>query len=114
MQKYVKLLLSAAAMVLPYAAAQAQQASSAELDGAALYSKYCVKCHGKEGRANTLRGWFSSAQDLTDPAWQAETLDADILDALEKGPKSMPSYANKLSFVEQQALVDTVRRLQRK
>lgn len=112
MQRYVKVLLSAFAMVFPYAG-QAQQPDSISPDGAALYSKHCVKCHGKEGRANTLRGWFTSAQDLTDSTWQAETLDADILDALEKGPRSMPAYANKLSAVEQHALVDAVRNLRR-
>lgn len=112
MQKYVKIFLSAAALAFPYAG-QAQQTESLLPDGPALYSKHCVKCHGKEGRANTLRGWFSSAQDLTDPSWQVETLDADILEALEKGPRSMPAYANKLSAVELQALVDVVRGLQR-
>lgn len=109
MQKYVKILLTAVVITLPYAA----QAQDLSVDGAALYSKHCVKCHGKEGRANTLRGWFTSAQDLTDRTWQAETLDADIIDALEQGPRSMPSYANKFSVVEQNALVKTVRGLQR-
>ncbi len=108
MQKYVKIFLSAAALVFPYVG-QAQQTDSIASDGALLYSKHCVKCHGKEGRANTLRGWFTSAQDLTDPKWQAETLDADILDALEKGPRSMPSYANKLSIVEKNALLKVIR-----
>lgn len=112
MQRFVKVLLAATILALSYTS-QAQQPYSPSVDGAALYSKHCVKCHGKEGRANTLRGWFASAQDLTDPAWQAETLDADILDALEKGPRSMPSYVDKLSVVEQHALVDVVRGLQR-
>ena len=108
MQKYVKLCLTAVALAFPYAG-QAQQTDRVVSDGAALYSKHCVKCHGKEGRANTLRGWFTSAQNLTDPAWQAEALDADILDALDKGPRSMPSYANKLSIVEQNALLKVIR-----
>ena len=110
MQKFVKLFLAAGIMALP-SVNQAQQADGQVVNGAALYSKHCAKCHGKEGRANTLRGWFTSAQDLTDPVWQAETLDADILDALEKGPKSMPSYAKKLSIVEQNALLKVVRDL---
>ncbi|MDY0248667.1 MAG: cytochrome c [Pseudomonas sp.] len=110
MQKYVKLFLSAAALAFPYAG-QAQKTESLVPDGPALYSKHCAKCHGKEGRANTLRGWFTSAQDLTDPKWQAETLDSDILDALEKGPRSMPSYANKLSIVEQNSLLKVIRDL---
>lgn len=112
MQRYVKFLLAAVALTFPYIG-HAQQLDSVTADGAALYGKHCAKCHGKEGRANTLRGWFTSAQDLTDPVWQAETSDADIIDALEKGPRSMPSYAKKLSASEQQALVDAVRRLQR-
>lgn len=113
MQKFLKVVLTATTLAFSYTSQAQQPDSPAAVDGAALYSKYCVKCHGKEGRANTLRGWFASAQDLTDPAWQAETLDADIIDALEKGPRSMPSYANKLSVVEQYVLVDVVRGLQR-
>ena len=112
MQKYVKCLLAAVTLAFPYIG-HAQQLDSVTADGAALYGKHCAKCHGKEGRANTLRGWFTSAQDLTDSVWQAETSDADIIDALEKGPRSMPSYAKKLSSSEQHALVDAVRRLQR-
>ena len=112
MQKYVKCLLAAVTLAFPYIG-HAQQLDSSMAEGAALYGKHCAKCHGKEGRANTLRGWFASAQDLTDSVWQAETSDADIIDALERGPRSMPSYAKKLSSSEQHALVDAVRRLQR-
>lgn len=109
MQRYAKTLGASLILSLPLIA----QVQAQEVDGTALYSQHCVKCHGKDGRANTLRGWFTSAQDLTDSVWQAETSDADILEAFERGPRSMPSYAKKLNAAEQNALVQTVRGLQR-
>jgi mono/diheme cytochrome c family protein len=112
MQKHVKLLLSATALVFSYAG-QAQEVDALVVDGPALYDNYCAKCHGKNGRAKTFSGLLSFSQDLTNAVWQAKTRDADIFAALAEGRRMMPSYADKLSVVEMQALVDVVRGLQR-
>ncbi len=40
-------------------------------------------------------------------------LDADIFDALVKGRRMMPAYADKLSALELQALVEVVRDFKR-
>ena len=112
MQKYVKCLLAAAALIFSYAG-QAQQMEGLVGDGPALYAEYCAKCHGKNGRSNTFIGLLTFSQNLTNAAWQADTLDADIYAAIAGGRRMMPSYADKLSDVELQALVDVVRGLQR-
>lgn len=83
----------------------------AETDGKQLYQQHCAKCHGDNGRANTLRGWLSFAQNLSKAKWQDRTSDDEIIAAIQQGPGAMPAYADKLSADEQQALVQYVRGL---
>jgi mono/diheme cytochrome c family protein len=85
--------------------------AAAEVDGKQLYQQNCVKCHGENGRANTLRGWLSFAQNLSKAKWQERNSDEDIIAAIQEGPGAMPAYAEKLSADEQQALVQYVRGL---
>lgn len=85
----------------------------AEADGAQLYRQHCGKCHGSDGRANTLRGWLYFAQNLSKAKWQDNTSDRAILDAIAEGPGAMPAYADKLSETEQLALVRAVRDLRK-
>lgn len=81
---------------------------------AQLYRKYCVSCHGNDGRAKTSKGKFSHARDLTDPQWQAEVSDERIFNSIMNGRNArgnMPTFANKLNEKEIDSLVDFVRRL---
>ena len=45
---------------------------------AQLYRRYCVSCHGNDGRAKTSKGKFSHARDLADAQWQTEVSDERI------------------------------------
>jgi mono/diheme cytochrome c family protein len=112
MQKYAKSILSVAALTFSYAG-QAQKMDALVIDAPALYAEYCAKCHGKNGRAKTFSGLLTFSQDLTNAAWQEKMLDADIFDALVKGRRMMPAYADKLSALELQALVEVVRDFKR-
>jgi len=85
----------------------------AEAEGGQLYSQHCAKCHGSDGRANTLRGWLYFARNLSKAKWQDNNSDRDILDAIVEGPGAMPAYAGKLSEAEQLALVRAVRDLRK-
>jgi len=91
------------------------QPSSAQntLAAADLFDKNCAKCHGKDGRAKTLRGKSVRARNLTDAKWQAKETDEEILAAIKKGPGAMPSFAKKLSQAELESLVSYVRSLKR-
>jgi len=82
-------------------------------DAASLFEKNCAKCHGKDGRAKTLRGRSVGARNLTDAKWQAKETDAEILAAIKKGPGAMPSFEKKLSQAELESLVAYVRSLKR-
>jgi len=81
---------------------------------AQVYQRYCVSCHGSDGRAQTSKGKFSHARDLSDPQWQADVSDERIFNSITNGRNvrgNMPSFANKLKENEINSLVDFVRRL---
>lgn len=80
-----------------------------KVDARALFVENCSKCHGIDGRADTFRGRFFNAQDLTDLVWQVGTGDNEIRQAIETGPKAMPAFKGKLSPAEIDALVTYVR-----
>jgi mono/diheme cytochrome c family protein len=79
-----------------------------------LYRKYCVSCHGSDGRAKTSKGKFSHARDFTDAQWQDEVSDARIFNSIMNGRNvrgNMPAFSNKITEKETESLVDFVRRL---
>jgi mono/diheme cytochrome c family protein len=79
-----------------------------------LYRRYCVSCHGLDGRAKTSKGKFSHARDLADAQWQADVSDERIFNSIMNGRNvrgNMPSFANKLDEKEVNSLVDFVRQL---
>ena len=81
---------------------------------AQVYRRYCVSCHGTDGRAKTSKGKFSHARDLADAQWQAEVSDERIFNSIMNGRNvrgNMPAFANKLDEKEVNSLVDFVRRL---
>jgi mono/diheme cytochrome c family protein len=78
-------------------------------DAAKLFDAHCDKCHGKDGRAKTMRGKMVGAQDLTDVKWQESVTDEKIAEAIRKGPDAMPSFEKKLSSAQIDALVAYVR-----
>jgi mono/diheme cytochrome c family protein len=79
-----------------------------------LYRKYCVSCHGSDGRAKTSKGKFGHARDLTDAAWQDEVTDERIFNSIMNGRSvrgNMPPFSNKIDQKEAESLVNFVRRL---
>ena len=79
-----------------------------------LYRRYCVSCHGNDGRAKTSKGKFSHARDLADAQWQAEVSDERIFNSIMNGRNvrgNMPAFADKLNDKEADALVNFVRGL---
>jgi len=79
-----------------------------------LYRKYCVSCHGSDGRAKTSKGRFSHARDLTDAQWHEDVSDERIFNSIMNGRNvrgNMPAFANKLNEKEADSLVSFVRGL---
>jgi len=85
-----------------------------ERPAAQVYRRYCVSCHGTDGRAQTSKGKFSHARDLSDAQWQGEVSDERIFNSITNGRNvrgNMPAFANKLNEKEINSLVEFVRRL---
>ena len=101
--------------VFLFAAVFAVKASdSNERAAPQLYRKYCVSCHGSDGRAKTSKGKFSHARDLTDAQWQDEVTDERIFNSIVNGRSArgnMPAFSNKIDQKEAESLVNFVRRL---
>jgi mono/diheme cytochrome c family protein len=71
----------------------------------ALFKEYCAKCHGEDGRADTPKGRQLMAQDMTDPEWQADKTDAQLIKAVTNGGEDMPPFGKKLTKEQIESLV---------
>ena len=69
------------------------------------FEKYCAKCHGSDGKAQTQRGQQLKAQDFTDSEFQAEESDSSLIEAVTDGKDDMPPFGKKLSKEEIEKLV---------
>ena len=80
---------------------------------AAVYSRYCVSCHARNGTANTRRGRINHSRNLQDAEWQDRVSDERIFNSIMNGKGKMPPYSKKLSEKEIDELVNFVRRLRK-
>src|SRR6185369_17294734 len=77
-----------------------------------LYSRYCVSCHGRDGKSQTSKGKFSHARDLTEAKWQDDVTDERIYNSIMNGRNvrgQMPAFGKKLNDKEAESLVGFVR-----
>lgn len=91
-----------------------EPASSFARPPAQLYRRYCVSCHGTDGKAKTSKGKYSHARDLTDSEWQGDVSDERIFNSIMNGRNvrgNMPAFAKKLKEEEVNSLVNYVRGL---
>lgn len=98
----------------------ALQARSTRVAGARsapqLYSKYCVTCHGRNGRSQTSKGKYNHARDLTEAKWQDDVSDERIFNSIMNGRNvrgNMPAFGKKMSEQEADSLVGFVRSLRK-
>ena len=82
-------------------------------DAKATFDAKCASCHGKDGRAKTMRGKLSHARNLSDAQWQANVSDERLFNSISNGRNQMPAFKKKLSEAEIDALVSYVRQLKR-
>lgn len=61
--------------------------SAGAADAAALYKKECAKCHGEDGKGQTMMGKKIKAKDYTDAKVQAEVTDEAAAKAIKEGLK---------------------------
>ena len=70
-----------------------------------LYTQYCAKCHGEDGKGQTPQGKKLSARDFTDAEWQADETDEEFIEAVTKGKDDMPPFGKKLTAEQIESLV---------
>ena len=100
-------------MVLTAYTVSAGQRKNRPRTAAQLYNRYCIACHGTDGRARTTKGKFSHARDLTDADWHTDVTDERIFNSIMNGRNvrgNMPSFSNKLNEKEVESLVNLVRK----
>ena len=56
-------------------------------DGAALYKKECAKCHGEDGKGQTVMGKKMKAKDYSDAKVQEALTDDAITKSIKEGYK---------------------------
>ena len=91
--------------------------SAAAADAAENWSEYCSRCHAKDGSGNTKPGRKLKLKDYREAAVQAEMSDEDIIKYLidgvttDRGKEEMPSYKEKLTREEMDAMIPFIRAL---
>jgi mono/diheme cytochrome c family protein len=86
-------------------------------DAGVLYRKYCISCHGSDGRSKTSKGKFNHARDLTNAEWQDDVSDERIFNSIMNGRDvagTMPPFHNKINQKEAESLVNFVRKFRGK
>ena len=105
-----------AVLILVHAArtqARVNNAGETAGDAKTLYGAKCASCHGRDGRAKSMRGKLTHARDLTDGSWQNDVSDERLFNSISNGRNKMPSFKKKLSEEQINALVSYVRQLKK-
>ena len=79
--------------------------------GGKVYDSLCVACHGVYGRGDGRAAATFSAplQDLSNPSYQNQVGDAELLRIVSEGKNTMPGAADVLSPQELQAVITFLR-----
>jgi len=91
----------------------ASQPANAARPAPQLYRRYCVSCHGSDGKSKTSKGKYSHARDLTDAQWHDDVTDERLFNSIMNGRNvrgNMPSFSKKLNEQEVESLVSFVRK----
>jgi cytochrome c553 len=91
--------------------------SAMAADAKATYEKDCAKCHGKDGKGQTMMGKKQGAKDYTDPKVQEELKDDVAFKAIKEGytkdGKQVMKPAEGLSDEEIKGLVAYMRKFKK-
>jgi mono/diheme cytochrome c family protein len=102
--------------VIAVAASSKIENGSNTRSAAESYGKYCASCHGKDGRAKTMKGKFTHARDLSEAKWQDDVSDERIFNSIMNGRSvrgNMPAFSKKITEQEAESLVTYVRGLKK-
>ena len=109
----IKARLPIIALGLALGAAPWAQAADAKDN----WTEHCARCHGDTGTANTKMGRKLKVKNLTLPRIQSRLTDDRIRESIMQGSQTddgeelMPSFRDKLTEAEREALVGYIRSL---
>lgn len=81
-----------------------------------MYGRYCITCHGSDGRSQTKKGKYNHARDFSDAQWQDDVSDERLFNSIMNGRNvrgNMPGFKDKLNEQEAESLVEYVRRFKK-
>ena len=102
---------SAARPVLQESPTKKPPLSSDDLARAkSLFAGKCARCHGPDGRGQTVLGQMLAAPDFTDRKWWKDhDKDTELIKSITNGNGDMPAFGKKLSKTEISLLASYVR-----
>jgi cbb3-type cytochrome c oxidase subunit III len=111
------LLLLCAWQARPAPLEQAAAEAAEPAQTAALFKEKCARCHGEDGRGQTVIGRMVGAPNFTDEHWWDEEKDERrFARSITEGKGEMPAFGKKLTRPEIRALaayVKTFRKTER-
>lgn len=72
-----------------------------------IYARYCARCHGNDGRAQTPKGKQTGATNFTSPKWQPNG--AKAIRTITNGKGKMPAFKDSLNEEQIQSVWNYVR-----
>jgi mono/diheme cytochrome c family protein len=106
---FLLLMVAASTSLLAATSLTVEPGNVPAASAAELYAKQCASCHGKDGRAKTIKGRLKHARNLTDGEWQEKVSDERIFNSITNGKEKMPTFGKKLSQEQIESLVTYVR-----
>ena len=89
-------------------AASADASNQTEVKG--LYGKFCLQCHGADGRANDMKAIMPTIPDFTNRDWQQGVSDAQLKVSILEGKGAlMPALNDRLNDEQARGLTVMVR-----
>ncbi len=89
-------------VVIVACAQKSSDSTSAEPDGQAIYKKYCILCHGADGKLG-----LNGAKDIT----QTILTEAEVIELVKNGKNTMTPFKGILTDEEIKAVVAYTRTL---
>src|SRR5262245_49557029 len=103
--------------VVPKPAFSLQNSEKAELTDAeltkakSLFKEKCARCHGEDGRGQTVLGQMLNPPDFTEEKWGKTEFvsDDDLAEIVGRGKSEMPAFGKKLTRQEIAHLIMYIR-----
>ena len=103
---------AAAVLCRPDPPLQAGEATADAGRGKQIFQRFCVGCHGPEGRGDGYKMLGPKPADLASPSTQKKS-DRELLRTLHEGKPNMPAWKRRLSEPQARDVLAYVRTLRR-